>query len=242
MPLSPQAALVSPHAALAAAIAVLVAANVLNNRVAPSAYVLTSVVTTGVLLALFAATGTDRSQAGLGRDAARTGLLWGLALVAAVAACYLVLALLPATRELFLDRRVGDPGQGRLWFEVLLRIPFGTVLLEEVAFRGVLYGLVRAEHGVVRATAVSSLLFGLWHILPSTGISTVNPHFERLFGTGATGAAAAVAGTVVVMTLAGVLLCETQRRTGSLLATAALHWAVNGLGFATAYAVITGRG
>ncbi|MFC5748852.1 CPBP family intramembrane glutamic endopeptidase [Actinomadura rugatobispora] len=232
----------SPHAALAAAVAVLVAANVLNNRLAPSAYVLTSVVTTGVLLALFASAGVGWSQAGLGRDAARRGLVWDLVLVAAVAACYLVLALLPATRELFLDRRVGDAGQGRLVFEVFVRIPLGTVLLEEVAFRGVLYGLVRAEHGVVWATAVSSVLFGLWHVLPSSGISTVNPHFERIFGTGAAGAAVAVAVTVVAMTLAGALLCEVQRRSGSLIAPAALHWAVNGLGFATAYAVIGGRG
>jgi uncharacterized protein len=29
---------------------------------------------------------------------------------------------------------------------------------------------------------------------------------------------------------AGVLLCELRRRSGSLLAPAGLHWAVNGLG------------
>ncbi|XVQ11082.1 lysostaphin resistance A-like protein [Spirillospora sp. CA-255316] len=232
----------TPHAALGAAIAVLVLANVLNNRVAPSAYVVTSVVTTGVLLALFAAAGAGWSQAGLGRDAVRRGLVWGLVLVAAVAACYAVLALLPATRELFLDRRVGDAGPGRMVYEVFVRIPLGTVLLEEVAFRGVLYGLVRAEHGAVRATVVSAVLFGLWHVLPSSGISTVNPPFERIFGTGPAGATAAVAVTVVVMTLAGALLCEIQRRSGSLIAPAALHWAVNGLGFVSAYAVIGARG
>jgi uncharacterized protein len=30
--------------------------------------------------------------------------------------------------------------------------------------------------------------------------------------------------------LAGVLLCELRRRSGSLLAAAGLHWATNGLG------------
>jgi membrane protease YdiL (CAAX protease family) len=46
------------------------------------------------------------------------------------------------------------------------------VVLEEVAFRGVLPALV--DGGWWRATLVSSALFGLWHVLPSLGMSSAN--------------------------------------------------------------------
>jgi membrane protease YdiL (CAAX protease family) len=109
-------------------------------------------------------------------------------------------------------------------------IPLGTVVFEEVAFRGVLWGLVRDRHGTVWATAVSSVLFGCWHVLPSLRLGEVNPAVAAVVGPGAGGRALAVAGAVVFTTVAGVLLCELRRRSGSLLAPVALHWAVNGLG------------
>jgi uncharacterized protein len=232
---------VASHVAVVAVVVVLALANVLNNRLMPSAYVLTSIVTTAVLLFLLRSAGVGWACAGLGRDAVRRGLTWGLLLIIAVAVCYLVCALIPATQDLFLDRRVGGAGPGRLAFEVLVRIPLGTVLLEEVAFRGALYALVRSEHGVVWATVVSSGLFGLWHVLPASGISTVNPLFTRIFGTGPLGAMIAVTVAVVAMALAGAVLCELQRRSGSLLAPAALHWAANGFGFLTAYLITNSR-
>jgi membrane protease YdiL (CAAX protease family) len=37
--------------------------------------------------------------------------------------------------------------------------------------------------------------------------------------------------------LAGVVFCELRRRSGSLLASAGLHWATNGLGVLVAAAV-----
>ncbi|MGA5143427.1 type II CAAX prenyl endopeptidase Rce1 family protein, partial [Streptomyces azureus] len=43
-------------------------------------------------------------------------------------------------------------------------------------------------------------------------------------------------------TAAGVVLCELRRRSGSLLAPAALHWAVNGIGYVLAWAVPRWRG
>ena len=53
-------------------------------------------------------------------------------------------------------------------------MPFGTVLLEEVGFRGALHGLLgRATAGT--ATAVSSALFGLWHVLPAIDMTPRQP-------------------------------------------------------------------
>jgi membrane protease YdiL (CAAX protease family) len=104
------------------------------------------------------------------------------------------------------------------------------VLFEEVAFRGVLWGLLCSNRGAARATFVSSLLFGFWHVLPSLRLNEVNPAVTGLVGSGAGGRALAVAGAVTFTSLAGVVLCELRRRSGSLLAPVGLHWAVNGLG------------
>ncbi len=108
-------------------------------------------------------------------------------------------------------------------------IPLGTVLFEEVAFRGVLWGLLRSRHGIAWTTAASSALFGFWHVLPSLRLTDVNPAVAAVAGGGPRGQALAVAGAVVFTAAAGVLLCELRRR-GSLLAPLGLHWAVNGLG------------
>ena len=39
-----------------------------------------------------------------------------------------------------------------------------------------------------------------------------------------------VASAVILTAVAGVVLCELRRRSGSLLAPAGLHWATNGFG------------
>ncbi|GAA1822728.1 hypothetical protein GCM10009835_49360 [Planosporangium flavigriseum] len=112
--------------------------------------------------------------------------------------------------------------------DVLVRIPAGTVLLEEVAFRSVLYGLLRNRYGRFCATTLSSSLFGLWHVLPSRELPRLNPAADSR-------RAIVVPAAVVATAVAGVVLCGVRRHSGSLLAPAALHWAVNAGGFLTAF-------
>ena len=73
-------------------------------------------------------------------------------------------AALPLTREAFRDTRYRLDWEHALLTAFVL-IPVGTVLLEEIAFRGVLWGLLRRVRGggTVIATIVSSVLFGLMH-------------------------------------------------------------------------------
>lgn len=217
---------------LAAALVVLVAANLLNNRVAPHRYLLTSTGATTALLGLSALAGVPWGLAGLGAGAVRRGLPWAVALVLLVGLAFAVGVALPVTRPVFRDRRVLGAGPAELAYQTLLRIPVGTVLLEEVAFRGVLYAMLRHCAGTGWATAVSATMFGLWHVLPAAGLVRDNPVAARVFDRRR---ALVVPGSVLATALAGVLLCELQRRSGSLLSPFALHWAVNGLGYATAW-------
>jgi membrane protease YdiL (CAAX protease family) len=145
-------------------------------------------------------------------------------------------AALPLTRNAFRDSRY-RLGYGSALLTALVLIPVGTVLLEEVAFRGVLWGLLRRLGGTVVATAVSSALFGLWHILPSLGLATDNEAIGSAVGQGRSAQVIAVLGTVLFTAGSGVVFCELRRRSGSILAPAGLHWAVNGLSVLASAAV-----
>ncbi|WP_189867269.1 CPBP family intramembrane glutamic endopeptidase [Streptomyces poonensis] len=212
-------------------LAVLVVTHVLNHLWAPMAGVPAAVVAGGLLPAVLFCAGGTWADAGLDPAALGRGARWAMVLIALVTVVYAAGMLVPLTRALFADDRYSELTGGQVALRVLLTVPLGTVLLEEVAFRGVLYGLVRRARGAVWATAVSSALFGLWHILPSLGLAAAKPALAPVFGDSALGVVTAVAATVVFTTGAGVLFCELRRRSGSLLAPMGLHWAVNALGY-----------
>ena len=221
--------------ALASVLALLLATNLLTNRLAPGLYLPTCVVAAAALLLIARRAGLGWAELGLGRAAVRSGLRWALVAFAVVLAAYAVLLAIPAGRAALSDERAAGLTVGALLWYALVRVPFGTVLLEEVAFRGVLWALVRRRKGPVWATGVSSALFGLWHVLPSTDITRANAAAADAFGTGGPGRAAAVLAAVVGTAAAGVLLCELRRRSGSLLAPAGLHTATNSLGYLAAW-------
>jgi uncharacterized protein len=202
--------------AVAATVAVLVVVNVVDVRVAHASLVLGPAGAAG-LLALARWAGLSWQELGLGAGTWRRGLVWALGAIGAVGVVFAVGAALPLTRDIFRDSRYH--------------------LFEEVAFRGVLWGLLRRGHGTLTATIVSSVLFGLWHVLPSLHLSADNQAIGSAVGKGTSGEAISVLGTVLFTGLAGVVFCELRRRSGSLLASAGLHWATNGLGVLTAAAI-----
>jgi membrane protease YdiL (CAAX protease family) len=119
----------------------------------------------------------------------------------------------------------------------LVRVPLGTVLVEETLFRGVLLGLGLTRWSPRLAVAASSVAFGLWHILPARQVTSFTPATEAMAGDPAgraVGVAAAVAGTA----LAGLVFCWLRLRSRSLLAPALAHWACNGLGYTLAFLVL----
>ncbi|GGL65537.1 abortive infection protein [Streptomyces fumigatiscleroticus] len=212
-------------------VAVLVVTQVVDHFWAPLSGALVAVVVGGLLLAVLFRAGGTWADAGLDPGGLGRGARWAMGLIGLVTVVYAVGMLVPLTRGLFADDRYSELTGGQVALRVLLTVPLGTVLLEEVAFRGVLYGLVCRVRGVVWATAVSSVLFGFWHILPSLGLAAAKPALGPVFGDSALGAVGVVAATVVFTGGAGVLFCELRRRSGSLLAPMGLHWAVNALGY-----------
>jgi membrane protease YdiL (CAAX protease family) len=168
------------------------------------------------LLAVAHTAGLTAADLGLARSAWPAGLRWGVAAAALVGAAYAVAYLLVPVRQA-LPGGEGGLGRAALW-AVLVVIPLGTVVPEELAFRGLLLALLGRGRGVTAATLLSSALFGLWHVEASLG------------GGDAAGTAVRVAVTVVSTWAAGVVLCWLRLRSGSLLAPILAHWTVNGLG------------
>jgi uncharacterized protein len=144
-----------------------------------------------------------------------------------VAGVYVVGLLLPATRPAFLDDRYDLP-LGAALHKALVVIPLGTVVLEEIAFRSVLWGVLARHMGPWRVLATTSVLFGFWHVLPSLSLGESNRGVSDAVG--GAGTAVLVAGTVAFTAVGGLVFGELRRRTGSVLASAAAHWATNALG------------
>ena len=180
-----------------------------------------------LLMGLARRSGLSWEDLGLDRRSWRRGAKAAAGASGLVATVFAVGAALPATRSAFLDPNYRADA-GRALFNALVVVPLGTVVPEEVGFRGVLLAALRRDHGVRSATVWSSVAFGLWHLLPT--LSQANPALVGVVGHGARSKVALLGGGVAFTGLSGALFCELRRRTGSLLAPAGLHWATNGLG------------
>jgi membrane protease YdiL (CAAX protease family) len=215
---------------LLATITVLVVSNVVSNRVWPQAYVPWNLAVAALLLIIARRAGVTCGDLGLTRRRLRPGLVAGCVVACSVAGLYLTALLLLGTRAVFLDARAAGPLSTAL-FAAFVRIPLGTVVLEEVAFRGVLPALVSGSWW--RATLVSSALFGLWHVLPAAGLASANAAVGATFG--GWGAAGQAGLAVLSAFVAGVLLCVLRRWSGHLVTPMLAHLATNSLGVLLAW-------
>ncbi|HNF06934.1 MAG TPA: CPBP family intramembrane metalloprotease [Mycobacterium sp.] len=180
------------------------------------------------LVALVRSRGLGWAELGLGREHWRSGLAYALAAVGLVLAVIAVGALLPWTRPMFLNNHYATLS-GALVASMII-IPLQTVIPEELAFRGVLHGALDRAWGFRGVAAAGSLLFGLWHIASSLGLTSNNVGFTRILGGGVPGMLAGIALAVVATAAAGFVFTWLRRRSGSLIAPIALHWSLNGLG------------
>lgn len=201
----------------------------------PGVYETANGTATAVLLVVARASGLSRDDLGLSRGRLRAGVAWGGSAAAAVVAGLAAGLAIPSLRPLLRDARVAGSSDGTVAYRALLRIPVGTVLWEEVAFRGVLHAALDRALPHRAATAVEAALFGLWHVHPTLAAlradggerTTAGPSVAVL--TGCAGTAAA-----------GLLLTRLRVRSGSLLAPALLHLAANSGGLLAA--VVAWRG
>lgn len=215
------------------AIGALAASNVVVNRALPApAYVPWNLGLAAALLGLSRRADVGWGDVGLAPADASRGLRLGLGAVGAVAAgC--AIALTASDHQALRDHRVVDLPPRQAWFQAVVRIPLGTVVLEEVAFRGVLPALLRpARLPAWTSDLVAAGLFGLWHVLPARDMVAANEGARALEAR--IGPARTRALAVACTAAAGLALASLRRAGGHLAAPAMAHWATNTLGLVAA--------
>jgi len=198
-------------------------------------YVPLNACATGAALWAGAASGLTAADMGTGRGCWRLGrpaAQWA----GAAGAVWLLLAIVPATRPLFGDKRSASLDGREVAYRAAVRIPVGTVLWEEVAFRGVLQASLRRVLPLPAAIAVASGVFGLWHVRPTWQALRANDLADDTRS-----AAAGVGAAVAATTAAGVLLSWLRERSGGLAAPIALHLTTNSGAAVAAWAVTRGQ-
>lgn len=214
-----------------AAAAVIGIYNLIQNRLLPAGwYVPGNMVVSAGLVGLARRDGCSWDDLGLGKS--RDGLAWSGAGAAGSAIVVWALSRIPASRRLFLDDRARGHDRRRKWYRAAVRFPLGTALFEEVAFRGVVYGMWRrAGASTLRASLASSALFGVWHIIPA---------HQTLVGAGSdtspTRRAALVGAGVVASAVSGLGFVRMRIVSGNLAAPWATHAAFNSSSYLAATA------
>jgi membrane protease YdiL (CAAX protease family) len=194
-------------------------------------YVTLNACATGAALSAAAASGLTAADMGFGREEWAPGRLGAWA-AATVAAGWLVIAAVPATRPVLGDKRVTSIKGRDVAYQAVVRIPIGTVLWEEAAFRGVLQAALRRVMPETATIVVTSTVFGIWHIRPTLQALRVNG-----LASDRGEAVARVAAGVAATAAGGALLSWLRARSGSLTAPVLLHLATNSGGMVAAWAV-----
>lgn len=205
--------------------------NVAANKALPGYYLFWALGGSVVVLALGLLDGCTWAELGLAPRHAIRGLIWGGVSLAIVFTIYAVGSTWRRTRSAFHDQNIAGLTLPRLFWQSLVELPFGTVLFEEVAFRGVLWAMLARRFGVLPATVVSALLFGLWHILPSLDLHLRNQRLAQVGGGGVWAKTVAIGGSVLTTAIGGVVFTVLRVGSGSLIAPMGLHWATNGWGY-----------
>jgi membrane protease YdiL (CAAX protease family) len=182
---------------------------------APGARTAANLGATGVLVLAARSAGVGADDLGLGHW--RAGARWGGGALALATAGYAVALAVPAGREALARSLPAGSTDRELVARVLVHIPLGTVLCEELAFRGVLAALAQRQLPGPAGQALTALVFGLWHV-----------------GSARRDARASVPGTVLLTGGGGVVLGRLRARSGSLLAPMGLHLGTNGVGLLAA--------
>lgn len=152
---------------------------------------------------------------GLSRQNVKSGLLWGL--LASAGSVIVMVGAFAINPDLFRDGRYNQSA-GSLLGAILFSLPFGTVLLEELIFRGVYYHFGVKLRSANFGIGLSAGLFGLWHILSARAFQSPFIYIPQLV---------TVTGIVVVTSLAGLFFAGLRYKSNSLLAPLLFHWVIN---------------
>lgn len=222
------------HGCFVAGVAVLLIYNVTRALGAFGSYSdASAILLLGAFVALAWMARLTAADLGLAGADARRGAVYGIAASLITSGVIAIVAVIPATSDLFEDSRADVSGP-RLLLEIAVPILLLTVIPEEFAFRGVLLASGRRLWGDRAATLATSALFGLWHISPTLRTMSQNQQLD-VATTTLGGTVLLVAGSVLATFAAGLFFSWLRLRSRSLLAPVVAHLSINGVALVVAW-------
>jgi membrane protease YdiL (CAAX protease family) len=207
-----------------------VAFNLAANRLPQRVQLPTNLAAAGLATLLARGAGVAWEDQGLHPRHMPRGALTGFAVAAALGTITAAGLLAPGARRFYQDEWIVSSSTTQALYHVFVRIPLATALPEELIFRGSLLGLLARRRSPVLAAAISSLLFGLWHVVPTFDRIQSNPATRHAHGD-LQKTVAVIAGHVMSTTLMGLGLSWLRFRSQSILAPILAHAAPNAVGF-----------
>jgi membrane protease YdiL (CAAX protease family) len=162
-------------------------------------------------------------ELGLAGAQARASALWGIALG-------LVLALPPVAFIALAPFVTGEPVQAgeindlsgsEMALRLAFRVPVGTALFEEVAFRGVLYAFWLRATDLRRTVLGTGIVFVLWHVVITFKSVTESEVVEA-----APFIALGYLGSLLGLFVGGAAFALLRWRTGGVAGPFFFHWIV----------------
>lgn len=205
--------------------------NLVQNLLLPvRAYVPANLAASLGLVGMARRYGCSWDDLGLKPAAARDGFRLGLAGVAASVIVAVGASANRTTRKYLLDERAARQRHGDIAHRVLVRLPIGTALFEEVAFRGVVEAMWRRSgENPRRSAVVAAVGFGMWHLIPATQALTGNPLGPRF--TSSMSRAGVILAGALLTTFSSLGFSWMRDRSGSLIAPWMTHAAINSAGY-----------
>ncbi len=182
--------------------------------------------------------------AGLKKQGLWTSIAWGVPVGIGLATISVLFFANPLVSNAPLEYGpIARISQGELALDLLVRVPVSIAFFEELAFRGLLFGILRRRLSACKAIGITAAVFGLWHI-GVTAISVIQtnltsasalPPFLQDFvvplGT---------LGGIVATGLAGVAFGLLRERTGNLAGPVVAHWLADGVMIASLWWMANG--
>jgi membrane protease YdiL (CAAX protease family) len=211
-------------------ILILLYSTVLERAVPERFHLYLNIAIAGVAILLGLSFGLNFEQMGLAFNKILPGIFIALTAVGAIVLGTSIIATIPFLRRFFLSDDLAHASGKLITYEATVRVPFGTALIEEVLFRGVLLGLLLQHNSTIIAIIISSIIFGLWHILPTISMLEENKILAKASKDLASRKYGSVIGVVLITTSAGFIFAWLRIISNSIIAPWLVHWSINSSG------------
>jgi len=202
-------------------------ASVVFSRVSNNSKLLAVLLLYMVIVLIISVSRLSWTNVGLSKDLLLKGLTTALPFMLAIIVGALIVFLI--SPDIFKDTRYQTDAQTMLK-TIFIVLPFMTVILEELAFRGLLFGTLNAYLSQAYALLISSLSFGVWHIFSASNISV-----SMVVGGHTIPKVMIVVSVILATSLAGAFFTWLRIKSGSLVAPILIHWTINSTGLVLAY-------